>query len=72
MSNDRQLLRVNLCSACATFLRDLQAAVGKAAMCEVAGLTMAKCPTCRQQLPSELVQSLLAGETRTPLKELPS
>lgn len=66
---DRQLLRVNLCPACATFLRDLQAAVGKAGMCEVAGLTMAKCPLCSQQLPPELAQSLLAAEAKTALKE---
>jgi hypothetical protein len=62
-------LRVDLCPACATFLRDLQGAIGKAGMCEVAGLTMAKCPKCSQQLPPELRDSLLAAEAKTALKE---
>ena len=55
-------LRVDLCPACAKFLRALQAAAGQDAVCAVAALTAAHCDVCSKQLPAELRDSLLAND----------
>ena len=52
---------IRLCHDCAALLRKIQATSSEQRMADAVGVVLLDCPTCREQLPAELIEQLQDG-----------